>query len=126
MEEATIIWHDPKVYNTENTLFYYAYMRDGNVIRFSDFDECFRYIIENKYNYIVITSNTNGKILVEKINDLNNVLEINIFCRDKRNTKNWTHDYPKVVNIIDKGFEFGQLIKEINKKYKLNNFTRTV
>lgn len=120
MEDTTIIWHDSNVYNTENTLFYYAYMRNENVIRFSDFNECFKYIIENKNNYIIITSNTNGKILVDKINDLNNILEINIFCRDKRKPLVWLHDYSKIVKVIDKGFEFGELIKEINKKYKLN------
>src|SRR5882672_11566166 len=117
MEETTIIWHDPNVNNDENTLFYYAYMRDENVIRFSKFNECFEYISENKNKYIIITSNTNGKALVEKINDLNNILEIIIFCRDKRNPKEWSHDYSKITDIIDSGSELNQVIKDIHKKY---------
>lgn len=118
-----LVWHDQNIHNEENEYYYRTYLKD-NAFRFENFNDTFNHLNTNKNKCIVITSGKNGKNLVERINDLDNILGIVIFCGNKHKHEEWAKNFSKITKIIDSGFI--EVKKEIESIYlksiKLNNF----
>lgn len=123
MEDITLIWHDPNINSKENIFYYFTHFKNKNVIRYSTLNDSYNYINLSKNRCIVITSGTNGEFLVEKINNLSNILGIIVFCGNKCIHDKWANKYTKVTKVIDG--DFLEVIEEIESIY-LNSFINEI
>ena len=106
--DKKIVWHDPNIYSPSNKHYYEEYFKKMNIIRFDSHKTASEFIQStdnSKNKYVIITSGTNGKELVEKIHDQTNVLGVVIFCMNKGYHEKWAAKFKKIHSLITSGFD---------------------
>ena len=96
LKECLLIWHDPNVNGQHNLPIAEALRTICDIKRFSDWEKAARFIKETSAVCHVITSGTNGELLVKEIYDLPNVWSIYIFCGNVEFHSSWAKNYSKV------------------------------
>src|SRR5689334_18023635 len=95
VKEYSFIWHDPHIDSEENK----KYLKDLQTIcdikTFTKWEEASDFIERAQTACHVITSGTNGKLLVEKIYDKQQVSSIYVFCGNVNQHKEWTKQFKK-------------------------------
>ena len=95
-EEYVIVWHDPKVNNEENQQYIAQLKRFCKVFPFTKWEEAKDFLEKTQVSCHVITSGTNGELLVKEISMKQKVENIYIFCQDKDFHSSWAKDYSKI------------------------------
>jgi len=98
-KEYVIVWHDPNVNSPVNQRYLDQLKKFCEVKTFTEWDKAAVEILEANTVCHVITSGTNGELLVREIDYSQNVSEIYIFCKDEDYHTNWTQTYHKVSSI---------------------------
>jgi len=98
-KDYTVVWHDPSVHSPENQELRTYIERFCEIQAFTEWEKAFAYVNETQAICYVITSGTNGELLVKQIFDKQNVSGIYIFCRNQEYHSTWAKKYPKVVCI---------------------------
>jgi hypothetical protein len=95
-ETKEIVWHDPNINSDENSLIYHRYRNKYNFSRFVLYEDAISYI-ENKNRIdCVLTSGNKGKEFVLRIQNIEAVSCIIIFCANIEYHSSWSQDYNKV------------------------------
>ncbi len=79
--EINLIWHDPNAFNQENNIYYENHLKELNAQRFSDYMDASRFLHNERKRWIVITSGSKGKELMDKIKQLPSVLAVIFFLQ---------------------------------------------
>jgi len=95
-KDYAIVWHDPNVDNQENQQYIIKLRQFCEVFTFKEWKEASICIKEAKLLCHVITSGTNGELLVKEISASQSVSNIYIFCGNKAHHSTWAQNYPKV------------------------------
>jgi len=95
-KEYVIVWHDPNVNSQENKKYLDQLKKFCKVKTFTEWENAANYISETKETCHVITSGTDGEVLVREINQRENVLNIYIFCLNIDYHSTWAKNYGKV------------------------------
>lgn len=112
--EINLIWHDPNAFNQENNIYYENHLKELNAQRFSDYMDASRFLHNERKRWIVITSGSKGKELMDK---LPSVLAVIFFCNNKQFHENWSKNYPIVKGHFSDIDTLKEKIKSIHKEY---------
>jgi hypothetical protein len=115
--EINLIWHDPNAFNQENNIYYENHLKELNAQRFSDYMDASRFLHNERKRWIVITSGSKGKELMDKIEQLPSVLAVIFFCNNKQFHENWSKNYPIVKGHFSDIDTLKEKIKSIHKEY---------
>jgi len=96
-KDYEIIWHDPNVNSQENQQYMAQLEKLCKVQAFTEWKDAENYIKAAKTVCHVITSGTNGELLVKEIFSSANVPNVFTFCRNEEYHLNWTQNYQKVL-----------------------------
>ena len=91
-----IVWHDPNVNNQENQQYIAKFKKSCEVVTFTEWEKAKDYIQATQAICHVITSGTNGELLVNGIFESENVCNIYVFCGNKEYHSTWARNYDKV------------------------------
>jgi len=100
-----IIWHDPKIDNEENKYRLVKYSDTHCLKPFKDHEEVSIFLRGTAEHWFLVTSGTNGQILVPKIHEEPAIIGIVIFCRHPEYHKAWASKFKKVLKIVNKSFQ---------------------
>jgi len=81
--DYVIVWHDPNLTSQENQQYMAQLKKFCEVLTFTEWQKASLYIKETKAICHVITSGTNGELLVKAIFSYTNLANSNVFCRNK-------------------------------------------
>lgn len=95
-KDYVIVWHDPNVNNKENQEYIVQLEKFCEVFTLTEWEKASTYIKEAKAVCHVITSGTNGELLVKEIFESENVCNIYAFCRNKEYHESWAKNYHKI------------------------------
>jgi len=95
-KDYVIVWHDPNMNSRENKRYLIQLEKFCEVKLFTEWKKASDYITEIKATCHVITSGTNGEVLVKEIFPRENVSVIYIFCGNKDHHSTWAKNYQKV------------------------------
>jgi len=95
-KDYVVIWHDPNVNSPENQQYIMQLKHFCEVLTFTEWEKALASIQESKAACHVITSGTNGEVLVEKIYESSNVAKIYVFCMNKEYHSTWAKKHQKV------------------------------
>src|SRR5258708_1835198 len=113
VKDYLIIWHDPNADSFENTQNVNELQNISNIKIFPNWKEASSHIEGIQHiSCHVITSETNGKLLVQAISDMPNVSSIYVFCQNTEYSLQWAKETTKVVWI---GENFQELKHKMNK-----------
>ena len=112
-KDYVIVWHDPNVNNEENQQYITQIKRFCEVFTFTEWEKASAYVKEAKAVCHVLTSGTNGEVLVKKIFENDSVCHIYIFCGDKEYHSNWAQKYKKRVSCVETSIQ--SLISQIQQ-----------
>jgi FMN phosphatase YigB (HAD superfamily) len=116
--EKNLLWHDPEVFNQENKEFCQKFSKEfANFRRFHNTTDVFEFLHNERKRWIVITSGSKGKELIEKINQLPSVLGVVFFCANKEFHANWSKDYPIVKGLYSDFEALMKKIKSLHEEY---------
>ncbi len=76
-----------------------------------------RFLHNERKRWIVITSGSKGKELMDKIEQLPSVLAVIFFCNNKQFHENWAKNYPIVKGHFSDIDTLKEKIKSIHKEY---------
>jgi len=96
IKDYVIFWHDPNVNSSINQRYLDQLREFCEVKTFAEWEKAVADIFEAKISCHVITSGTNGELLVKEIYMNENVKEIYIFCKNKDYHSTWAKKYLKV------------------------------
>jgi len=105
VKESHIVWHDPNI-NSQQNIKYLNGLQEStcDLKTFTDWNQAATYLQGVQTAVQVITSGTDGELLVKEISNVPNVFSVFVFCSDIDHHNQWTQNYPKVVS-IEKSFE---------------------
>jgi len=109
-----ILWHDPKVNNSENIEYFQKIFQPNEVEieRFSDFQQAVNFLSNSQGRWIVITSGSKARNFIPLIMNFNNVIGRIIFCQNISLHKSWSSGIvDSVENLIE------NVVNEVNKIY---------
>jgi len=119
-ESEMIVWHDPSVDFGQNQQYRQRLEKFCEVKTFTEWERASAFLLKVRKTCHVITSGTNGDLLVKEINSRNNVSRIYVFCENKDYHSNWAKNYQKVVcvktDILDILSQIEQNLLELDKK----------
>jgi len=95
-KDYVIVWHDPNVNNKENQEYITQLEKFCEVFTLTEWEKTSIFIKEAKTVCHVITSGTNGELLVKEIFESENVCNIYVFCRNKEYHESWAKGYSKI------------------------------
>lgn len=125
-KDYVIVWHDPNVESEQNQFYKAQLERFCEVQTFTEWKDASKYIKEAKAICHVLTSGSNGELLVKEISSSQSVLKIYIFCGNKDYHQIWAKNYSKVscieVQIKD---VINQIEQNLLKWYKEASSLRT-
>jgi len=99
MKDSILVWHDPNIYNAENSKYIEILQEICDLKTFTDWKEASKYVKETEVICHTITSGTNGELLVKEIENQLNVASIYVFTLNKEFHSQWTCKYPKVISV---------------------------
>ena len=125
-KDYVIVWHDPNVNTQENQQYIANLTKFCEVFPFTEWEKAKDYIQATQAVCHVITSGTNGELLVKEIFERENVCNIYIFCGNKEHHSSWAQNYPKIscieTNIKNLINQIQQNLLEWYKKASSLNF----
>jgi len=95
-KDYVVVWHDPNVNLQVNQRYLAQLQRFTEVKTFTEWEKAVTVIQESKTLCHVITSETNGELIVKEINSCQNVSKIYIFCKDQNYHSTWAKKYKKI------------------------------
>jgi len=95
-KDYVIVWHDPNVDSQENQKYMAQLKKFCEVLTFTEWEKASAYVQETKASCHMITSGTNGDLLVKEIYMKESVVSIYVFCRNREKHVNWAKNYQKV------------------------------
>ncbi|CAG9333358.1 unnamed protein product [Blepharisma stoltei] len=104
MENLKIAWHDSRIYNRENSSYIKTFPFTYELRAFSEVEETIRFLQSENNPWVLVTSGRNGEALASRVCDNPNVIGIIIFCMNRRKNKKLLTKYPKVKEIVTRGF----------------------
>ncbi len=115
---SKVAWFDPKAFNSENSGYNEELKEDIEINRFSKITEIESHLKSNPQTYfIVITSGSGGKDLMQRIHSLQNVTQVFIFCLNRSHHEEWAEKYSKIKNICT---SYSEIRGAIKKAVELN------
>ena len=118
-KDVVIVWHDPNVCSQENKQYKVQLEKFCQVETFTEWEKASRFIQGTTAICHVITSGTNGELLVKAISLSQNISNIYIFCGNKDYHSTWAKNYAKVACVetqIQRVFD--QIEQNLLKWYK--------
>jgi len=108
LKDHLLVWHDP---NIQNLTQYEAKFEPLCQLKtFSDYKEASSYLQSTDTACSLITSGSNGEVLVRETHDLPNLFTVFVFDGNKTFHQTWAQNYPKVSSIED---DIKQLLSQI-------------
>jgi len=98
-KQYLIIWHDPNMNSPVNQRYLDQLNKFCEIKTFTEWQKAVTGILEAETACHVITSGTNGELLVKEIDSSQNVSKIYVFCKNKDYHSTWAEKYQKVSNI---------------------------
>jgi len=95
-KDYVIVWHDPNVKSPENEKYRAQLEKFCEVKAFTEWEKAVDYVLTANASYQVITSGTNGELLVKEIHANPNVSSIYIFCGNRDYHSIWARHYSNV------------------------------
>ncbi len=95
-KDYVIVWHDPNLNSQENQGHRAQLEEFCKVFTFAEWEKAKDFIHEAKEICHLITSGTNGELLVKEIFEKDNVCNIYLFCGNKEYHETWAKNYQKV------------------------------
>jgi len=95
-QDYVIVWHDPDVNSHENRQYFVRLKKFCDVVVFTEWQKARDFLQTTSTTCHVITSGTNGELLVKEINQLQSITKIYVFCGNKEYHSNWAKNYDKV------------------------------
>ena len=95
-KDCIIVWHDPNVDSEENKGYKDQLEKFCEVKTFTEWKRAAEFILRTPAVCQVITSGTNGELLVKEISSDQNVSSIYIFCESREYHSNWARHYSNV------------------------------
>ncbi|CAG9313936.1 unnamed protein product [Blepharisma stoltei] len=105
MESTKIVWHDPSIFNIENSCYIKDHLSQLEYQAFATVSETAQFLSTTKDKWILVTSGTNGQELVVQIHDLPAVIGIIIFCGNYEYNKQWSSAFKKVKRVETQSFK---------------------
>jgi len=118
LKESIIIWHDPNANSQVNQRYLNKLREFCEVKTFTEWEKAVTEILEAKTACHVITSGTNGELLVKEIYMSENVSEIYIFCKNESYHSTWAQKYQKISGIKTQIQDIIDQIKQSLLKYE--------
>ncbi len=98
-KDYVIVWHDPNANNQENQQYITQLKKFCEVFTFTEWEKARDHIKGSQAVCHVVTSGTNGQLLIQEIFESENVCNIYIFCGNKEYHSTWAQSYPKISSI---------------------------
>jgi len=95
-QDYVIVWHDPNVNSQENQQYVVQLKKFYDVFTFTEWQKARDFLQTTNTTCHVITSGTNGELLVKEIHGTRSAVNIYIFCGNKDYHSNWAKNYHKV------------------------------
>ena len=95
-KDYVIVWHDPNLKSQENQQYIAKLKWYCEVFTFTEWEKASAYVKGAKAVCHVVTSGTNGELLVKRIFESENVCNIYLFCENEEYHSTWAKDYDKV------------------------------
>lgn len=112
VKEYLIVWHDANGNAMENIQEKAELQNICDLKVFTDWEEASVFIQGTQIYCHVVTSETNGELLVGKISGLANVSSISVFCRNREYHSQWAKKYKKIICVEN---IFQDLVSKINQ-----------
>jgi len=94
--QKRICWHDPHVFNSENTAYIQKDMKTLTVNRYSEKEAATEFLKTSQSQWIVITSGSNGDQFLSGIHNLPAVGPVIVFCEHPEYHATWVDKYSKI------------------------------
>ncbi|CAG9313935.1 unnamed protein product [Blepharisma stoltei] len=104
MESLKVVWHDPNIFNEENTRYVSRYLSGIDNRLFETVEEAAKFLANSQNKWILVTSGRNGKELVQKVHDYSCIVEILVFCGNPNLHQQWATAFPKIKSLISSCF----------------------
>jgi len=95
-KDWVIVWHDPNIGSQENKNYKDQLEKFCEVKTFTEWEKAAEFILRANAVCQMITSGTNGELLVKEISSSQNVSSIYIFCGNRDYHSIWARRYSKV------------------------------